>query len=412
LKRGFTVKSRIFKRALFVNQPFTISEDLLGKLYERYSGSIEMMEWHASYTKEPEDPLEPLDSLQFQTFIQTAFWASLEQEESRFHNFTLLLMPPERTRMHYVFEGPVPLNVTNVAKLAPALDAQSNYLGVWLDEGAGLVIWGFAPASDTGLTAVTLDPGQLLVSFKEIGIEHFTLLLSGTRGEFVGRSEFLTWLVPESKTQRHLDVWRTHRNEVLRALDFRNITTFMRSHRHGGTLLVVKEDSEWRHSFHPSITFAAKEAYDKVKIDTFIRNRAMDEEREKRVVYVDSPRYKMAIESAKQSLETIGKLTAVDGATVISYDLDILAFGAKIKAQGERKPQRILISEPFEESTPREIDLAVLGGMRHQSAAQFVFDQRDALAFVASQDGRLSVMRWDAEKEIVTIIRPAEFALL
>jgi hypothetical protein len=394
-----------------VNQPFTLSEDLVGKLYERYSESVDMMEWHASYTKEPEEPLEPLDSSQFQTFIQTAFWASLQQEESRFHDFTLLLMPPERTRMPYVFEQPVPFNVANVAKMAPALDTQANHIGVWVEDGGELVIWGFVPANDTGLTASTLDPGQLLVSFQEIGIEHFNLLLSGTRGEFVRRSEFLTWLVPESKTQRHIDIWRTHRNEVMRALDYRNITTFMRSHRHGGTLLVVKENSDWRHSFSPSITFAAKEAYDKVKIDTFIRNRTMEQEREKRVIG-DSPRYKMAIESAKQSLETIGKLTAVDGVTVISYDLDILAFGAKIKAQGEQKPQRILISEPFEESTPREIDLAVLGGMRHQSAAQFVFDQRHALAFVASQDGRLSVMRWDAEKEIVTVIRPAEFALL
>lgn len=49
--------------------------------------------------------------------------------------------------------------------------------------------------------------------------------------------------------------------------------------------------------------------------------------------------------------------------------------------------------------------------MRHQSAAQFIYDQQDALAFVASQDGRLSVMRWDAEKRMVTVIRPAEFSL-
>ena len=138
----------------------------------------------------------------------------------------------------------------------------------------------------------------------------------------------------------------------------------------------------------------------------------MEQEREREVIYTESPRFKLAIESGKKTLETIGRLTAVDGAAVMSYDLNVLAFGAKIKPKGVGKPQRVLISEPFEESAPREISLAVLGGMRHQSAAQFVFDQQDALAFVASQDGRLSAMKRDVAKNIVTVIRPAEFALL
>jgi len=44
-----------------------------------------------------------------------------------------------------------------------------------------------------------------------------------------------------------------------------------------------------------------------------------------------------------------------------------------------------VISEPFEGSVEREIGLAELGGTRHQSAAQFVFDQKDAIAIVASR---------------------------
>ena len=35
-----------------------------------------------------------------------------------------------------------------------------------------------------------------------------------------------------------------------------------------------------------------------------------------------------------------------------------------------------------------------LGGTRHLSAAQFVQDQRDAVALVASQDGRFTVFAW------------------
>jgi hypothetical protein len=35
-----------------------------------------------------------------------------------------------------------------------------------------------------------------------------------------------------------------------------------------------------------------------------------------------------------------------------------------------------------------------LGGTRHLSAAQFVHDQHDAVALVASQDGRFTVFAW------------------
>jgi hypothetical protein len=35
-----------------------------------------------------------------------------------------------------------------------------------------------------------------------------------------------------------------------------------------------------------------------------------------------------------------------------------------------------------------------LGGTRHLSAAQFVHDQRGAIALVASQDGRFTIFAW------------------
>ena len=126
-----------------------------------------------------------------------------------------------------------------------------------------------------------------------------------------------------------------------------------------------------------------------------------------------SHQQRSAREDADQSLEVIGKLTAVDGATLVTFDLDVLAFGAKIRAKNvDHKPERLLISEPFEGSVAREIGLSELGGTRHQSAAQFVFDQKDAIAIVASQDGGLSVLGWDRTEGKVAIIHPAQFVLL
>jgi DNA integrity scanning protein DisA with diadenylate cyclase activity len=42
-----------------------------------------------------------------------------------------------------------------------------------------------------------------------------------------------------------------------------------------------------------------------------------------------------------------------------------------------------------------------LGGTRHLSAAQFVHDQRDAVALVASQDGHFTIFAWSPCEAIV-----------
>ena len=47
-----------------------------------------------------------------------------------------------------------------------------------------------------------------------------------------------------------------------------------------------------------------------------------------------------------------------------------------------------------------------------QSAAQFVFDQQNAFAIVASQNGGLSVMSWNEEKQRVSVFRHAEYLFI
>ena len=42
-----------------------------------------------------------------------------------------------------------------------------------------------------------------------------------------------------------------------------------------------------------------------------------------------------------------------------------------------------------------------LGGTRHISAAQFAQDQHDAVALVASQDGRFTVFAWSSRDGLV-----------
>jgi hypothetical protein len=51
----------------------------------------------------------------------------------------------------------------------------------------------------------------------------------------------------------------------------------------------------------------------------------------------------------------------------------------------------VTVTEPIEGAVPVIVHPTRIGGTRRSSAAQFVSDQRDAIALVASQDGRFTV---------------------
>jgi hypothetical protein len=110
--------------------------------------------------------------------------------------------------------------------------------------------------------------------------------------------------------------------------------------------------------------------------------------------------------------QLIAQATAVDGATVITKDFSLITLGAKIEKSSPDVPDTVLVSEPFEDSRkPKSRPLSDLGGTRHQSAAQFVFDQHKAFAIVASQDGRISLANWDTKEEKVSVLQHAEYLL-
>ena len=70
----------------------------------------------------------------------------------------------------------------------------------------------------------------------------------------------------------------------------------------------------------------------------------------------------------------------MDGATVLTYGLRVLAFGVKVRPiRAERRPDRVRLTEPIEGARAKIIAVAELGNTRHQSAAQFVFDKKGRL---------------------------------
>jgi hypothetical protein len=91
----------------------------------------------------------------------------------------------------------------------------------------------------------------------------------------------------------------------------------------------------------------------------------------------------------------------VDGAVVLTDRCEVLGFGAKImRRKGRPQVEQVRVMEPVEDSMAALVHPEHLGGTRHLSAAQFIQDQRDAAALVASQDGRFTIFEWSPREAI------------
>ena len=100
-------------------------------------------------------------------------------------------------------------------------------------------------------------------------------------------------------------------------------------------------------------------------------------------------------EALAATVAAVAGLTAVDGAVVLTDRYELLGFGATIaRRKGSPQVEQVTLTEPIEGAMPVLTYPEHLGGTRHLSAAQFIQDQRDAIALVASQDGRFTVFAW------------------
>jgi hypothetical protein len=167
-----------------------------------------------------------------------------------------------------------------------------------------------------------------------------------------------------------------------------DLAVSMRAHGRGGALLVVPHGSEaWRESVVRPLAYAVSPPYD--ELAALMRAGEAERGREWR-------------DATARAIETVAGLTAVDGAAIITTEYDLVAFGAKItRRDNSSRVERVLLTEPIEGGQAIEVEPAQLGGTRHLSAAQFAYDQRDALALVASQDGRFTIFAWSPCDEVV-----------
>jgi hypothetical protein len=163
----------------------------------------------------------------------------------------------------------------------------------------------------------------------------------------------------------------------------------MRAHGRGGLLLVVRREPDgWRDSIVSPLPYALNPPYTEL---AELMQRTSEERQER--AWRDT---------ITRTVDAIAGLTAVDGAAIVTERYELLAFGAKIaRRRGSPPVEQVTVTEPIEGGHPATVHPSELGGTRHLSAAQFVHDQRDAVALVASQDGRFTIFAWSPCEDMV-----------
>ncbi|HEX7333165.1 MAG TPA: hypothetical protein VF290_16795 [Pyrinomonadaceae bacterium] len=340
-----------------------------------------------------EDGLAPQpDARSIAAIINATFWASFRPEEGRFPKISLAYLPPEAARLPMMFEHPLPLTAGVLTKLAPAVERPEIHLGVW-NHGDELRVWGTTRTIPSFCFVLEdIEPGLLVVKHRRLDGFGKYANVAVLKGEQVKVIDEKGTSLPDcpSLLKALLAFTAAATNGPHHSLNILvQLSASMRAQGHGGTLLVVPARSEaWRNSIAQPILYSITPKF--AALSDLLRQEVEEEGRRQ---------WESAL---RRVVDTIGGLTAVDGATVINDQYEVLAFGAKIRRrEGSQPVDKWIITEPIVGNLPVVVHPTEHGGTRHLSAAQFVNDQRDALALVASQDGRFTVFAWSPCEEMV-----------
>ncbi|HVD97002.1 MAG TPA: hypothetical protein VNB90_02280 [Cytophagaceae bacterium] len=337
----------------------------------------------------PEPDTEAIEAI-----LDAAFWASLRKEEGHATRISIAYLSPEQAEQPLIFTHKLELTPEILTKLSPGVERPGVYLGVW-QEGDRLYIWG--TTTKIPYLCFILDvsePGLLVIKHRRAnGFGKFTnvAVLSGDQIKMVNEQN--TDLDGCPIALRSLLGLNSPGDPVIMVNPLIQLAVSMRAHQRGGTLLVVPSTSDrwWSSLIHPvkySITPPYTGLAELMRLDISERT--------------DSHWQALL----RTELESLAGLTAVDGATVINDRYELMAFGAKIgRTDGNARVEKMYYHEPVMGAPASTISPAQSGGTRHLSAAQFVHDQRDSLALVASQDGHFTVFAWLPGKEMVQAYR-------
>jgi hypothetical protein len=337
------------------------------------------------------DPIAALPTADvIERMINATFWASLRREEGYIPKISIAFLPPEQTDHPMMLERPMPLAPAALTKVAAIVEHAGIHLGVWETNGE-LCVWGTAHDIPTFCFVLeVIEPGLIVIKHhrgEQSGKYVNVAVLEGDQIKVVDENASSLPDCPDLVTSLlgfdSPASWVDSVNVLVQ------LAVSMRHHGRGGSLLIVPPSSDaWRESIVHPIPYAVSPPFRELAV-------LMGQTGEGRQA-------DMWKEALRETVEAIAGLTAVDGAAILTEHYELLAFGAKIqRRRGAAPVETVMLTEPIEGGTPTAVAAAQLGGTRHLSAAQFVHDQRNAIALVASQDRRFTVFAWSPCEESV-----------
>jgi hypothetical protein len=266
------------------------------------------------------------------------------------------------------------------------------HLGVWhREKEKGLYVWGTTRTIPVSCFVLeVLNPGMLVAKHRrgeEAGKFVNVAVLEGNTIKVLNREAAMVLDCPPVVTALLGFETPATPDEPVNVLV--ELAVSMRAHGRGGTLLVVPSHSrEWQESIVRPLSHPISPPFAEL---AFLMGATPEERRER-----------WWHDALRRAVDAVAGLTAVDGATIVNDENEVLAFGAKIaRRQGRPQVEQVTVTEPVAGVKPAVISPSQLGGMRHMSGAQFVQDQRNALSLVASQDGRFTIFAWSPCSEMV-----------
>lgn len=349
----------------------------------------------AAASESGEEDLAPLPTANVvEAIIDATFWASLRKEEGHSPKISLAYLPPEQAGNPLLFKQRLPLNPGTLTKIAPGVERAGIHLGIWIEEGE-LYVWGTTVSIPNFCFVLDVsEPALLVIKHRRIyGFGKFTniAVLKGDQVKMVDTDHTnLPDCPPMLLSLLDLTApsyWNDSVNVLIQ------LAVSMRAHGRGGTLLVVPNaTNNWLQSIIKPIQYGIQPSF------TGLSKLLQQDRKEASQIFWQT--------ALKREVEHLAGLTAVDGATVISNEYELLAFGAKIgRAKGKENIDELSFSEPILGGATVVMHPAKVGGTRHLSAAQFVHDQRDATALVASQDGHFTIYNWSPQENRVQAYR-------
>jgi hypothetical protein len=363
---------------------YAAAREVAPKIAARFS------RWHAA-TADAHRPGEvPAAAVaDIEALIDAAFWASLRREEGYVPRISLALVPPHLAGAPLYFDRPLPLTTVSLVRVSPAVERPGIHLGVSRQDGS-LFVWGTTRAVPAHCMVLEVAaPGLLVVKHQrdEGGKYVNVAVLEGDRIKVISDTGTDTpdcpSLVASLLRVEASGGWDPDISLLI------ELAVSMRAHGRGGAMLIVPSGTEqWRESIVHPIPYAVNPMFTGLG-DLARRAEAEHTLREWQDQMIETVR-------------SVAGLTAVDGAAVLTDGYELLAFGAKIvRREGSSVIERMSVSEPVEGGEAAIAPPSRLGNTRHLSAAQFVHDQRDAMALVASQDGRFTIFAWSSCDEMV-----------